>query len=184
MKTRYIGSMEDAYLDFLIGLVDGDSHSLLLSKLFYEPFVWFIDNDSARCDDGIKVRTQFALADENYNKTHIDMFGGCNVFEVIIGIAYRMASMTAEVGQDECMTCWFWELLDNIGLEQFSDDYFTDEGGEDEVDFILEILLKRDYEANGVGGLFPLRESTDIDYTEIELWYQMSAYLNENVFEI
>lgn len=183
MRSRYIGSMEDAYCDYLINLVEGGDHILLLNKLFYEPFVWFVENDSARCDDGIKVRSKFAEADENYNKTHIEMFGGCNVLEVIIGLAYRMASMTAEIGKDECMVCWFWELLDNVGLEQFSDDYYLEEGGDDEVDFILEVILKRDYEPNGEGGLFPLRNAKDGDLAEVELWYQMTAYLNENVFK-
>lgn len=41
-----------------------------MSKLFYEPFVW---NDSTRCDDRIKVRSQLVEADENYNKNRIEM---------------------------------------------------------------------------------------------------------------
>lgn len=183
MKVRYIASMEDAYLDYLINLVEGDDHILLLNRLFNEPFVWFVENDSARCDDGTKIREQFAMADENYKMIQMDMASDCNLLEVIIGLAYRMASMTAEIGQEECMTRWFWEMLDNVGLEQFSDDYYLEEGGDDEVSFIIEVLLNRDYEENGVGSLFPLRDSKDADLTKVELWYQMSAYLNENEFK-
>ena len=56
------------------------------------------------------------------------------------------------------------------------------EGVEEYVDNIIDTFLDRDYEANGDGGLFPLLAPQE-DQTEVELWYQLSAYYMENYYE-
>ena len=52
----------------------------------------------------------------------------------------------------------------------------------DESEFIVtqvfNKLLDRTYDWDGVGSLFPVRDSVN-DMREIEIWYQMMAYLNE-----
>jgi hypothetical protein len=42
----------------------------------------------------------------------------------------------------------------------------------------MERCVWRTYEPNGVGGFFPL-ENPNEDQREVELWYQMSAYVDD-----
>ncbi len=51
--------------------------------------------------------------------------------------------------------------------------------GAAEIDDILERLIWRQYQEDGQGGFFPLAWPEQ-DQREVELWYQMNAYLAEN----
>jgi hypothetical protein len=44
---------------------------------------------------------------------------------------------------------------------------------------ILERVKNRDYETDGHGGLFPLRNPPE-DQRQVELWYQMGHWMAEN----
>lgn len=70
---------------------------------------------------------------------------------------------------------WFWHLMRNVRL-----DAITDDGSysEKDVDKILDSIIWRTYEPSGKGGLFPLRDAKE-DQTQIELWYQLAAYLTQ-----
>ena len=48
-----------------------------------------------------------------------------------------------------------------------------------EADGGLDGFINRQYEANGEGGLFPLKGVCE-DQREVEIWYQMNAYLYEH----
>ena len=47
-----------------------------------------------------------------------------------------------------------------------------------EVDDVLETVIWRNYQANGHGGLFPLKNAKR-DQTKVEIWYQLAAYLQQ-----
>jgi hypothetical protein len=43
---------------------------------------------------------------------------------------------------------------------------------------ILDRVIRREYEPDGTGGFFPLQNPLE-DQTQVEIWYQMAAYINE-----
>ena len=47
------------------------------------------------------------------------------------------------------------------------------------IDDILDTLIWRTYEYDGIGGFFPLTNAEE-DQTKVEIWYQMAAYINEH----
>jgi hypothetical protein len=144
----------------------------LLKLLHTKEFVWIIPNDDNRLEDGRDLRDEFV-----YEIRHMDvepewMSLGCSMLEMLIGLARRLWFEDDRFQIDE----WFWHLMENLGLSNFSD-----RGGWDEqdVDDILSAVIWRIYEPDGSGGLFPLKDAQE-DQREVELWYQMSEYLLEN----
>jgi hypothetical protein len=69
----------------------------------------------------------------------------------------------------------------NAGLDAFDDGNF-DTMDDSEVMKILDRIIERTYQRNGVGGLFPLKRDKK-DQRKVELWYQMNAYLIENYYK-
>lgn len=72
---------------------------------------------------------------------------------------------------------WFWNMVVSLGLAAMDDSRFS----EDRAEFILDRFDSRDYQPNGAGGLFTLSHPTE-DMRQIDIWYQLMAYLNENEF--
>lgn len=68
---------------------------------------------------------------------------------------------------------WFWGMVNSLGLGSMRDDIF-DRGF---VDYTINRFLNRDYEPNGKGGLFTIR-NCDRDLRTVEIWYQLNWYLD------
>jgi hypothetical protein len=71
---------------------------------------------------------------------------------------------------------WAWVLLNNLGLHRAADP--LSRRSVKRVNDILDRCMWRTYSPDGRGGFFPL-ESPQQDQTEVEIWYQMMAYINE-----
>jgi hypothetical protein len=75
-------------------------------------------------------------------------------------------------------------MLTNLGLNVYTDDYeLGDDFGpvaEAKIDEILEILMDRTYDIYGHGSLFPMKRRPKQDMSEVEIWYQLMLYLDEN----
>lgn len=146
----------------------------LLRQLYTKDFVWFVANDDNRVEDGRELRNEFLDAEG------IEIDGNsreweslpCSFLELLIGLSRRLA-YEAE-GQP---TDWFWKLLSNMDLDGLTDAVYT-EKHRDDVDEYLNMIIFRTYNPDGGGGLFPLRAPTR-DQTNVEIWYQMSAYILE-----
>lgn len=145
-----------------------------MNQLYRKEFVWFVPNDDNRIIDGHEVRDEF-LSDEdihNLDETWIDL--GCSMLEMLIALARRVAFLEDEDARD-----WFWILVKNAGITDCNDRAYRDNPHlEHTIDHILDRVIWRKYEYNGEGGLFPLR-NPERDQRQVELWYQLSAYLNE-----
>jgi hypothetical protein len=98
---------------------------------------------------------------------------GCSMLEMLIGLSRRL-SYEAEGSA----FAWFWKMVDNLGLYNYTDDIYEISIAE-EVDEALDRINDRTYEWDGRGGLFPLDDAMK-DQRTTELWYQKEAYLLEH----
>jgi hypothetical protein len=94
-----------------------------------------------------------------------------SVLEVMIGLSRRLAFYAG--GEPEG---WAWQLLCNLDLRTFRDPLSRRKASV--VAELLHSLIWRTYAPDGTGGFFPLAWPKE-DQTKVELWYQMSAYVEE-----
>ena len=76
--------------------------------------------------------------------------------------------------QGDRTSSWFQEMLCSLGIDNQDDQNFDYKW----FNFRIDIFENRDYEANGKFGLFTIKHPL-VDMRTIEIWYQMSFYLNE-----
>lgn len=143
----------------------------LLKQLHTKEFVWIIPNDDNRLEDGRYLRYEFVndngIEDVDPEWMHL----GCSMLEMLIGLARRLY-----FEDDRPVDEWFWQMLENLGLREFTDrTRYTEQDVED----VIDCVIWRLYDKNGRGGLFPLRHAHE-DQREVEIWYQMSEYILEN----
>ena len=171
--------LEELYLTWLYSQF-GSVKSRIRSKtywslagaLFHKEFVWWVPNDDNRVEDGKALRDEF-LDDEGIYDVDPDwMEQGCSMLEMMIGLSRRLAFEAGGEPRE-----WFFELLDNLGLSTYND---AEQFDEDRVDEAIDPVIWRTYGRDGTGGLFPLQHPKK-DQREVEIWYQMNAYLLERV---
>lgn len=144
----------------------------LARQLQRTEFVWFVPNDDNRCEDGKDLRPDFLSDNEIEVVDPYWMDQPCSFLEMLIALSRRLSSLSDGEPRD-----WFWHLIDNLDLSHFNDAHL----GEDESDEVQEIIdrvIFRNYDRRGRGGLFPLEDSTR-DQRNVEIWYQLNAYLIE-----
>lgn len=176
--------VEQDYFHWLCELVHVDqeyvSYWILAKDLHHKTFYSLVDHDENRAGDGLELREEY-LRHIGYPK-YVDIPGECTVLEMIIALARRIEFETSNPYDLEDTvdrtSFWFWEMIDNLGLTKFSDDAYVELEGQVYVDWIVDNFLNRRYEPNGFGGLFPLEHSFE-NQCNVEIWYQMSAYLLE-----
>lgn len=144
----------------------------LFKVLFEYEFYWIIPNDDNRCEDGKDLRYDF-LRELGKDPADVDphwLDEGCSMLELLIGLAKRLVFETnAELAE------WFWELVENLDLRKYNDSVYIPR---QRIEGVLDRVIYRTYRRNGHGGLFPLTR-TRYDQREVELWYQLNAYLLE-----
>jgi hypothetical protein len=173
--------LDELYLGWLysqVGPVEianpRQTHWRLLEILYNKEFLWIIANDDNRAADGKELRQEF-LDEEEIDDVDAEWMDlPCSMLELILGLAKRLSFMN-----DGEPHVWFWELIENLRLEDYNDTALIPEGDiEEEIHDILDDVIWRTYKPSGLGGLFPLRY-TEQDQRIVELWYQLSAYLAE-----
>jgi len=172
-------TLDEAYLDWLynqIGVIrnrnPARSYWSLVLQLQKTPYTWTVPNDDNRVEDGKDLRHDWVR--ENHLSIDDQMWFDleCSMLEMLIALSRRMSFETVRSSGE-----WFWKLLDNIGLKDYSDDIY-DRAVSERIDKTLTRVIMRTYNKDGSGGLFPLQDPTN-DQRKAELWYQMSAYLFE-----
>jgi hypothetical protein len=155
----------------------GARYNLLLSYLFETPFRWSykIPTDANRAKDGQLLRDRYANDTGDYI-LYEDKRERCNVLEMMVALSIRIEEdITGEPGDDHPER-WFWEMIENLGLNKFSDRSFD----ERRVNDILNKWMLRSFRDNGEGGLFPLKHPLK-DQRLVPIWDQMNLYLNERL---
>lgn len=144
----------------------------LFRMLYQKEFLWWVPNDDNRCEDGIDLRYEFlnceGIHPEDVDRDWLEI--GCSCLELLVGLSRRLAFQT-NASADK----WFWELMENVDLAKYNDATHIPNR---DVENKLDRVIWRTYRRNGQGGLFPLNRPRD-DQREIELWYQLNAYLLE-----
>jgi hypothetical protein len=143
----------------------------ILRILHHKEFLWFVPNDDNRAEDARNLRHLFVSTKGIQDVDEDWMNFGCSMLELMVALAHRLSFVLE--GEP---AAWFWELMENIKLEVFNDNVEIDE---QEVDEILNVVIWRTYSPKGVGGLFPLKKKQDKNQRDVELWYQMNAYILE-----
>lgn len=171
--------LDDLYLEWLYSQVASvkaraktKTYWNLMRQLYRKEFVYFVPNDDNRANDGRDLRLRFMEASDISEVDPNWLRLPCSMLELIIGMAYSL-----EFESDAPMQMWFWKMIENLELEQCTDARYS-EAMDAWVDSILDRVIWRTYDGKGRGGLFPLQDSSK-DQREVELWYQLSAYLLE-----
>lgn len=174
-----INEIVNEYFDWMYDLVcerrhsDGISYRKLLMYLYQTEFVYSIPMDENRADDGINLRNRFA-AIAGYDDFHDYLDGPCTILEMMIALALRCEETIMDNPQLGNRTSqWFWNMVVSLGLGGITDDLFD----KDYVDETIDIFLNREYERNGKGGLFTVR-NCDRDMRNLEIWTQMCLFLD------
>lgn len=161
----------DVYLKRLlkyIGFKKFPKYTQLMEDLLSIDFEWA---DSTRMDynravDGLVLR-------EHLCSNVSDLSDQCSVLEMLCAMAIRIE--VEYLDEDASTHDIFWEMLVNLGLEEFYDSNYDSH----EVYYIIERWMYRQFDYNGSGSIFPLNEPRR-DQRKIEIWAQMNDYITEN----
>lgn len=178
--TQTQAPIDERYFDWLYDLVVPvrtpirHQYRRLCRQLFVTPFTWFVPNDDNRVEDARELRILFYQwsKETQHDRDWIDL--DASVFEVLIALAQRYAFET-----DEAPGQCFFEFLERLELLDYTDIRWSIRAAR-RVEDNVSCFVDRTYESNGAGGLFPLANPRE-DQREVELWYQMSAYVLERM---
>ena len=172
-------NVANEYFDWLCDLVCEDrfssqiSYKKLLTCLHEIDFRYSILKDQNRAEDGLDLRYRFSCKTGiEYAELYLD--NNCSVLEMMIALAIRCEETLMDDPKIGNRTGqWFWGMITNLGLGSVTDDQFDRR----RVETIITRFLDRDYEPDGRGGLFRVR-NCDCDLRTVEIWYQLCYYLD------
>jgi hypothetical protein len=152
------------------------SYTTVCTVMHQIEFKDLVPHDSNRIADAAELRAKFR--DETPGRfealelTNL-MFPNATVFEVLFALADRADFMIPLT-----RPTWFRIFLENLKLAKYSDDYSLTHSAWP-IHRIINRFNDRQYKRDGRGGIFPLRDP-EADQRDVELWYQMGAYMTEN----
>lgn len=173
--------IEELYFKWLYGQVGSvklrnraRTYWSLLKQLHQTEFTWIIPKDENRAEDGRELRYEF-LQDMRVECEDSWLDLGCSMLELLVALSRRFAFIV-----DGNPAEWFWHLIGNLDLADYTDREFDSDpdGHHIRVARVLNRVINREYRRNGEGGLFPLRYP-EYNQRQIEIWYQMHAYILE-----
>lgn len=155
------------------GEEDGGSRTYggLIALMFNTEFVELVPNDDNRIGDGTGLRIEFCHEFGVDRPDFIEDLGPCSFLEVLIALSRRLAFNAGSTPRG-----WAWALLRNLELDRISDPVGPTKT--QRIQDILDQCIHRTYGPDGVGGFFPLAAPRE-DQRQVEIWYQMAAYLGE-----
>lgn len=184
--TNNLDSYDEIIKEYFIWLcgkvnVSYKLYGIIMKLLFDTIFDVKLPMDTNRFIDGIQLRELFLTENHYLNNTFFENIINdrpCSVLEVLIALAIRCDEnimYDGEIGDRSYK--WFWIMIENLGLDIL--DVFIDEEIYSELYLKVLNFIDRNYEKNGQGGLFPLKNPKK-DQRKVEIWYQMNEFLIEN----
>lgn len=178
--------VQNEYFEWMIRLVCDGKYSRGLSwrklfRLLHETeFIYILEMDANRADDGSDLRYRFAW--ESHLETHeVEDYlddRPCSVLEMMVALAQRCEEhITDDPDSGNRTGKWFFEMIESLGLRDMDDGNFDKVAAAD----ILVRFMRREYLPSGQGGLFTISDPA-YDMRTAEIWYQMMWYLNENIY--
>lgn len=155
---------------------NGLSYWKLLNYLHDRDFIYILEFDGNRAEDGIDLRYRFAYEHHYDNTLILECLdrGACSVLEMMVALALKCEEYMDDPEVGERTGRWFWDMIASLGLADMTDLYFD----ESHVNQVITTFLNRRYASNGKGGLFTVRQRK-YDLREAEIWHQMCWYLND-----
>lgn len=166
------------YFEWLVGIACANnkavSYRKLLTYLHDTEFIFSMPMDSNRAADGVDLRYRFAHRYLGDDDAEYCITGPCSVLEMMLALAIRCEeNIMDDPTMGDRTTQWFWGMIGSLGLGGMYDTNFDIFKAER----IVERFLDRDYDPDGRGGLFTIR-NYDYDMRTIEIWHQLCEYLN------
>lgn len=148
----------------------------LLTFLHDVEFVHFVQYDENRARDGVGLRYRFCVQNDCEDLEYC-LDGPCSVLEMILALAIRCEeTIMDDPEKGNRMGQWFWGMITNLGLSSMTDYNFN----EWYVNDVVTRFLNREYDADGQGGLFTVKD-WNRDMRTAEIWHQLMAYINSIV---
>jgi len=175
--------LKKEYFEWMYQLVCNEKYSKrlsyrkLLTHLHSVEFIYIIDMDSNRAEDGIDLRYRFGY-EHKYEHSIIATYlndRSCSVLEMLTALAIRCEEHIMDdpdIGNRTGQ--WFWNMIVNLGLGSMCDTKFD----KCYLDGVVSRFLNREYKRNGEGGLFTVKHCKN-DLRTAEIWYQMCWYLDD-----
>lgn len=149
------------------------SYKSLFSFLHNVEFIFSIENDLNRAMDGVDLRYRYSLEIDDYSIMKILEDTPCSVLEMMVALAIRCEETIMDnTYYGDRTSQWFWAMMHNLGIDYMRDGRFNEEIAED----VIFKFLHREYEPDGQGGLFYIRDCRD-DLRNEEIWTQLCWYL-------
>ena len=175
-----INDVKNEYFEWLYDLVCKDRYSgdvsfrKLLMHLHGREFTFTILMDENRAFDGVSLRWQY-ICDKDYSPDILeDLNEPCSILEMMVALCFKCDGIMDDPSIGDRFSQWFWHMIVSLGLGGMNDDNFNKR----KADNAINRFLNRDYEPNGKGGLFTIR-NCEYDLRHVEIWHQMCWYLDE-----
>jgi len=177
------GKIKGAYVLYLDWIFDkvgrketrkySDLLLLLFKYIFVETDICPMDVNRAR--DGIALRKIFYENNKKISPEQFEemMHDDCTWLEMILGLACKIDDqMMFDMSMGNRTSQWFWLIIEQMELDQFDNKNMD----EKRVIQMLNDFGARNYKNNGKDGIFKCSK----DVRNVEIWYQMMQYFNEN----
>jgi len=171
---HHLEPIESAYFNWLCAKVMSTSartpsqtYWKLLRELQNTEFVWVVEMDENRAEDGQDLRHEFVVEAHIQDPDPVWLEIGCSVLEMMVALSRRASFIDGR-----SPLAWFRIMLENVGLSEFNDSHFQSSVVQD----ILYRLVWRTYEYDGRGGMFPI-DDPQHDQRKVEIWYQFCEYI-------
>lgn len=168
----------DEYFEWLCSIVcqHRDSKYIsfdrLLWRLYTIEFRYIHPMDQNRAIDGTSLRWRFAR-DAGYPDVPDVLEEPCSVLEMMVALAVRCeVTLMDDPAYGDRTGQWFWTMIINLGLGSVTDAVYD----ERYVDDVIETFLNLEYEPDGKGGLFRIR-NCGYDLRDHEIWFQLNCYI-------
>lgn len=149
----------------------------LVFELHTIPFSFCIASDESRVADGLELRDEYYLEMDYISPIFKDE--KCSVLEVLVALAIRIECEYIGDPREEHPEQIFWEMVGNLFNIEQNWRLCTSEIDRDFIHKKVDIWIKRRFNYDGSGSIFPLK-NPDCDQADVNIWGQMNRYLMEN----